>query len=156
MIRTFTTRIALAASLLVMAAAGLLATRLSAEELAPARRAPGHGILGRMARHVDLTDDQKDRIRGVIDSHKAAREGQREARRAAWRALREATAAQPRDETAIRARAAEVGRVMGDDAVMRARLRSEIAPILTDAQREKLREMRERFGERRGRRGGRL
>lgn len=151
----FSSRKFFAASLFLVGAASVLATGLSAGEISPRGRGHGLGILGRAARHLDLTDDQKARIRGVMESHEARLAQQRDARRAAGRALHEATVAEARDEAAIRARAAEVGRVMGDGAVLKARIRSEISPILTGEQRDKLQEMRGRSEERRGRRGGR-
>jgi periplasmic protein CpxP/Spy len=145
----------IAASLLLLGAGGVMASRLSAHDFSRGGRGHGLGPLGRMARHLDLTDEQKTRIRDLMESHKPQLEAQREARRAAHRALADAVAAEPRDEAAIRARAAEIGRVAGDSAVLKARIRSEISPLLTDQQREKLREMKERFQERKGRRGGR-
>jgi Spy/CpxP family protein refolding chaperone len=60
------------------------------------------------------------------------------------------------DEAAIRARAAELGRVTGEGAVLFSRIRAEIAPLLTDEQRQKLADMKEKHRERRGRRGGRF
>ena len=48
------------------------------------------------------------------------------------------TSDQPTDEATIRARAADLGKVQGDGAVVFARIRTEVDPILTPAQRDKL------------------
>jgi Spy/CpxP family protein refolding chaperone len=47
--------------------------------------------------------------------------------------------ASPTDEATIRARAAEAGRIQGDGAVLFAKIRAELDPLLTPDQREKAR-----------------
>ena len=142
----------IAASLLSLAAGGVLATRLTAGELSRSGRGHGPRMLGRMARFLDLTESQKAQIRDVYQSHSVEIQAQREARRAAHRALAEAAAAEPLNESAVRSRAAEVGRVAAEGALLRSRIRSEIAPLLTTEQREKLKDMRTRVHGRRGER----
>ncbi|MFN2386587.1 MAG: Spy/CpxP family protein refolding chaperone [Thermoanaerobaculia bacterium] len=143
----------LAASLVLLATGGVLGGVLLAHD---GRGAAGLHILGGMARHLDLTEDQKTRIRGIYESRSVQIQEQREARRNARRALTEAMHAAQRDEAVIRARAAELGRVTGEGAVLFSRIRAEIAPLLTDEQRQKLADMKGKVRERRGRRGDRF
>lgn len=140
----------IAASLLSLAAGGVLAAHLSAGELHRSGRGRGPGMLGRMARFLDLTESQKAQIRDVYQAHSVELQAQREARRAAHRALADAAAAEPVNESAVRSRAAEVGRVAAEGALLSSRIRSEIAPLLTTEQREKLKDMRTRFHGRKG------
>lgn len=140
-----------AASLVLLAAGGVLGGYLLAHD-GPGERGPR--MLGRMARHLDLTDDQKARIREIYESRSVQLQEQREAKRTARRALADAIQAAPSDEAAIRARAAELGRVTGEGAVLHSRIRAEIAPLLTAEQRQKLADMKGKSRERRGR-GGR-
>lgn len=149
-IRKIRKSVLVAAGAGVLALGGLFAGRLSADAFPQ----QGHGdfgphIFGRIARALDLTDDQKGRIKQVLKPHATEIETQMKASAAARRAMHEAVLAQPIDEEAIRARAAELGRVHGDGAVLFARIRSEIEPILTPEQVQKL----QRFHQRMRRRG---
>jgi Spy/CpxP family protein refolding chaperone len=141
-----------AAAIGLLAAGGLFAGKLFAGSLPqedPAEFAPR--IFARIARHLDLTEEQRGEIKGILKSHAAQIQAQIAAGRSARRALADAVMAEPSDEAAIRARAEEFGRVHADGAVLIARLRSEIAPILTAEQREEL----ARFQQRLRRRGDR-
>ena len=82
----------LAASLVLLAAGGVLGGYLLAHE-GPGGR--GLRMLGRMARHLDLTDDQKTRIREIYESRSVRLQEQREAKRNARRALADAIQAEP-------------------------------------------------------------
>ena len=141
----------LAASLVLLATVGVPGGVLLAHD---GPGAVGLHILGRMARHLDLSEDQKTRIRGIYESRSVQIQEQREAKRNARRALAEAMHAEQPDEAVIRARAAELGRVTGEGAVLFSRIRAEITPILTAEQRQKLADMKGKLRERRGRRGG--
>jgi Spy/CpxP family protein refolding chaperone len=122
-----------------LALSGLLASNLAATGPAPGRR-------------LGLSDDQKEQIRGILKSHSAELDAQRLAARGGRKALREAMAAQPVDETRIRQQALALGEVRADGAVLRARIRSEIWPILTTEQQEKARQLRSLRGQREKRR----
>jgi Spy/CpxP family protein refolding chaperone len=144
-IRQVQRSILIAAGIVALAAAGLLAGRLSAGAM------PGRGhrdfalhMFGRMSRALDLSDDQKARIKEILKGHAAEIEAQLKSSGAARRALHQAVLAQPADEAAIRAAARELGSVQGDGAVLFAKIRSEMDPVLTDAQREKVRQFRDR------------
>jgi protein CpxP len=133
------------AGLAALAAIAVLAGRLSARAL------PGQGhadfaprIFNRIARDLDLTDDQKTQIKAVLKTHASEIETQMKNSAAARRALHKAVLAQPTDEQAIRAAAQALGSVQADGAVLFAKIRTEIQPILTDAQRAKVQEFRDR------------
>jgi Spy/CpxP family protein refolding chaperone len=122
-----------------VALSGLLASDLAAKSSAPGRR-------------LELSDDQREQIRGILKSHSAELDAQRLAARSGRKALREAMAAKPVDETRIRQEALALGEVRADGAVLRARIRSEIWPILTTDQQEKARQLRSLQGKREKRR----
>ncbi len=145
-IRQIRKSVLVAAAAGALAVGGLLAGRLSADAFhhgAQGDFAPR--IFGRIARALDLTDDQKARIKGVLKSHAPEIEAQMKASASARRLLHEAVAAQPVDEAAIRASAQELGRVHGEGAVLFAHIRTEIEPILTPEQREKIQRFQQRM-----------
>lgn len=127
------------AGVAALAAAGLYAGRLSADAFPQKGRGDfAPRMFSRMARFLELTDDQQAQIKTVLKGHAAEIETQMAAKRTARQALRQAMLAQPVDEAAIRARAEEAGKVEGDGAVLFARIRTEIDPILTADQRTKV------------------
>ena len=101
----------------------------------------GPGGLGRVLRHLDLTDEQQDAIRGVAQRHRESARSLRQELGAARRALRDEVRSGAADETAIRALAAEVAPLAADAAVRRAALYAEIRGLLTDDQRARLEEL---------------
>jgi len=100
---------------------------------------------GHMASHFDhianwlgLSDLQKSEVKQVVRSHSAEILSQIQSQLGAQKALGELIAAGAVDEGLIRERAAALGRVAADGALLRARIRSEIWPILNDEQRTKV------------------
>jgi Spy/CpxP family protein refolding chaperone len=149
-IRNIRKSVLMVAGALVLVAAGLVAGRLAAGVL-PAEWSGGSGgrnVFSRIARTLDLTDDQKSRVRAILKSHSGEIETQLTASASARKALQDAMHALPIDEAAIRARAQELGRVRGDGGVLFARLRQEIEPILTSDQQARLQQMRDRMAQR--------
>lgn len=127
------------AGVAALAAAGLFAGRLSADAFPHGGRGDfAPRMFARMSRFLDLTEDQQARVKTVLKAHAAEIEVQMAAKRGARQALRQAMLAQPVDEAAIRALAAEGGKVEADGAVLFARIRTEIDPILTAEQRTKV------------------
>ena len=133
------------AGILALAIGGLLAGRLSAGAF-PEKAHSGLGprLFGRIARALDLSDDQKARIKTLLKAHATEIETQMKASATARRAVHDAVLAQPVDEAAIRAAALQLGQVHADGAVLFAKIRLEIQPILTDEQRGKIQSFRER------------
>lgn len=122
-----------------LAAAGLFAGRLSANAFPQGSRADFvPRMFARVSRALDLTTDQQSQIKNVLRTHETEIEAQMTTARAARQALHTAVATSPLDEASIRARAADVGKAHADGAVLFAKIRSEIDPILTADQKTKL------------------
>lgn len=148
-IQRFRKSVLAGAGILALAAGGLVAGRLSARAFphrAHSEFAPR--VFGRIARALDLSDDQKSQIKAVLKTHATEIEAQMKASASARRSLHQAVLAQPIDENAIRTAATALGSVEGDGAVLFAKVRTEIDPILTEAQRAKVQQFRERVRDR--------
>lgn len=87
---------------------------------------------------VDLTDAQRQKIKSILDSHKDQIVQTVQATVERRQALHDATTAANPDEKAIRAAADDLGRALGDEAVLTAKTRQEILPVLSDTQRQQL------------------
>ena len=137
------------AGIAVLGAAGLVAGRLSAGAFPRGAHSDfGPRVFGRIAQALDLSDDQKSQIKAILKTHAQEIETQIKASATARRAVHDAVLAQPLDETAIRAAAQRLGQVHADGAVLFARIRTEVQPILNDAQRAKIQMLRDREGNR--------
>lgn len=107
-------------------------------------RGPG-GPMGDFGlRGVELTDAQRDQMRTIMESHQAEFQQVGIKLRQAHRGLAEATQAETIDEAAIRARSAEVASALADEAILQAKVRAEVAGILTPEQQEQLKTRRRR------------
>lgn len=112
------------------------------------------GPLGMALHRLDLTDEQRDRIHGLLRQQRDAGEALRDR----LRAQRDQRLKEPLpvefDEARVRARAEEHARLMVEMEVARARVASQVLAVLTPAQRDELQKMRderrERFEERWG------
>jgi protein CpxP len=113
----------------------------------------GHGPFGRrgfggpggdfgLLRGLDLTEDQQAQVRQVMQSHRDEFRAVGERLRAAERAQQDAVTATPFDENAVRARAAEVAAVQADEAVLRAKVHSDVFAVLTPEQQAKAAELK--------------
>ena len=122
-------------------------------------RGPG-GPGGLPLRELELTDAQREQVKGIFDSHKDEFQAIGERMKTARQAQVAAIEAQPLDEAAIRAKTAELATVEADAAVLRAKVQAAVFQVLTPEQQEKAKtlkaeqqkrraEMRERFQERR-------
>lgn len=131
--------------IVALAAGGLLAGRFSAGAF-PQEGHSGFGprVFGRIARDLDLSGDQKTRIKSILRAHASEIETQMKASAAARQTVHDAVLAQPVDEGAIRAAAARLGQVHADGAVLFAKVRTEVEPILTDEQRARVQKFRDR------------
>jgi Spy/CpxP family protein refolding chaperone len=102
-----------------------------------------HFSFDHIAKSLDLTAAQKSRVREILRSHRqeiaTAVHSQVDARRT----LRQAVMAQPTDEAAIESAGEGLGKVAGRNAVLLARIRAQIRPILTPAQTQKIDSFRE-------------
>ena len=125
-------RLVAAGVALALAAGTLLAVD------AAAQRRGGPGRIGGVLRHLDLTDDQREAIRGAVRRHREGGQSLRQQLGAARQALRDEVRSGGADEAAIRSLAAEVAPLAADAAVRRAALHAEIRELLTDEQRTQL------------------
>ncbi len=108
----------------------------------------------RLARELELTDEQRDQIR---DTMRAVRDERTDARRQladTRRALMEAARDPETTDARLRELGEAVGRNQADQIVAWRAGRGRILAILTDEQRARLNELRESRGERRGGRRG--
>ena len=128
--------------------AGIFAGRMSADAIPMKGRGDFPRMFARISRVLDLTADQQTAVKSVLRNHADEIAANMTATRAARRALREAVMAAPPDESTIRARAADAGRIQGDGAVLFAKIRAEVDPILTPDQRDKARAFQSRIRDR--------
>ena len=100
------------------------------------------GILGpMMIERLDLTTDQRDRVKQILDSHREEQQSIAKRAMLAHDALEAAITAEAFDESVVRARAADVAAVDADATVARARIYAEVFQILTSDQQAKLKSM---------------
>jgi Spy/CpxP family protein refolding chaperone len=98
----------------------------------------GPRMFQHMARTLDLTDDQRAQVKGVLKNHITEIESQVQAGITARQALHDAINAQPINEPLIRSKALELGAVHAEGAVLFARIRAEVVPLLTADQKDKM------------------
>ena len=89
-----------------------------------------------------LTPEQKEQVKEILKSHKEEITAAAKTSLAKRKALHEAVTAATPDEAAIRAAATELGKAIGDAAVIRSKIHGEIAKVLTAEQLEKLKKFR--------------
>lgn len=123
---------------------------------------PGQGRgLARLEAAIDqleLTDEQRTKVRAVLDGNRDAVRKTADEMRAAHQALRAEMDKDTFDEKAVKTLADKRGQLMAQMTVERARMASEVKAVLTPEQREQLRaEMRPEGGRGmgKGRFGGR-
>jgi Spy/CpxP family protein refolding chaperone len=148
-----TKRVLIAAGLVAALAGGGTVAMAQTPPDAPGvqRRGPGPRVGARMLggrpadfglRGIQLSDAQREQFRTIIESHRAERQAVATKLRQAHRGLAEATRAETINEATIRARSAEVASAMADEAILRAKVRSEVFGILTAEQQQRARELR--------------
>jgi periplasmic protein CpxP/Spy len=116
---------------------------------------PMRGLGPTFARHLNLTDAQKDQVKGIMDSHRDESKALGDRAMKARQALQTAVMADALDEGLIRARAAELAAIESDLAVAQARIHDEVFRILTPDQQAQAREAQSQMQQRQGQRGGR-
>ncbi len=108
----------------------------------------GAPLLGYIARHLDLTDDQKAEVKKIAAAERTMMQPIHEQMRKNRTALQEATKEGQFNESEVTQLAQEQGQLMAQMIVSRERVKSQVYKILTPEQREKLAEVGERFRER--------
>jgi Spy/CpxP family protein refolding chaperone len=107
------------------------------------------GMLPMLARDLQLTDAQRDQLKGIAQSHRDDWQALADRARTAHDALSSAVTADNLDETLIRQKSADVAAVDADMAVASAHVYGEFTQILTADQRAKLKTLQAQFNARR-------
>lgn len=113
----------------------------------------GFGLMGRALRHLDLSQEQRDAIRAILEAERDAVQALRQQLRANRQAFRDAHPPSEFNEAAVRAHAEAQGKIHTELAVAAARTRAKALAVLTPEQLVELGELRARFEERWGGRG---
>lgn len=150
-----------AASAEASAFAAATADRSAPKQDGPQRRGPGFGRqmrgpggMGGEFRGLDLTDDQRAQLRKIREARQAEFKAAAEKLGAARQGMRALIQAETIDESAIRAKSAEVAAAEAEVAILNAKVRAESMQILTAEQQAKLKELRtNRQGHMKQRRG---
>jgi Spy/CpxP family protein refolding chaperone len=100
----------------------------------------------RILRQLDLTNEQVDAIKEVLEANKEKGEAARKAVSEAANALHEAVI--KGDEAAIHEAATNMGKALGDGAVLKASTMTSVKKVLTDEQRKELNELTAKLKER--------
>jgi Spy/CpxP family protein refolding chaperone len=112
------------------------------------------GMLGpMMLGRLNLTSDQQDRVKQILDSHRTEQQAIGKRSMTAHDALESAITSGTFDEGLIRSRAADVAAVEADETVLRGRIYGEVLQILTSDQQAKLKTMQADMQQRRAQRG---
>ena len=90
----------------------------------------------------DLTEAQREQVKGIIDNHRDEFKQVGDKLRAAHEAMGALIDADTLDENAIRAKSVDVAAAEADAAILNARVRTEVFAILTPEQLAKAKEMR--------------
>lgn len=115
------------------------------------------GVLDLGLQRLGLSDAQRDQVRAIRESHRDELRQLAEKVRTAREGLRALLEAETIDETAIRAKAAEVAAAEADMAILRAKVQAEVfSSVLTPEQQQKARELRQQLQERRQERASRM
>lgn len=161
------TYIAAGAAVLTLAAGAPLL--LASQDPQPRRPGPGFGGpppgggpgmrmgagalgLGPGMRELDLTDDQKQQLKTIAESHRDEFRAAGEKARAAHQGMQALVEADTIDENAIRAKSAEIAAADAEMMILNAKVRKESMQILTAEQLAKLKELKDQGPRRRGQR----
>lgn len=103
----------------------------------------GHGI-EHMAHWLDLSADQRTSVRAIEDRYRPQLRRVHDRMTDSRKALRETASQSAPDDAKVRMLADAQGKAMADMIVLRTRMLAEMRPLLTETQRAKLRDLRER------------
>ena len=107
----------------------------------------GPGPMGPMGfRGLDLSDDQRAQLKQINESHAAEFKAVRDKSRAVREGMDALLTAETINESAIRAKSAEIAAAEADMLILNAKVRKEAMQILTAEQLAKLKEQRDSHG----------
>ena len=107
---------------------------------------PGGQAILHILGKLDLTDEQKESVKKITEEAKEKNKTAAEAVIEARKALREAV--EKGDEEAVRKAATELGKALGDQAVLKVQTMASIKKVLTPEQLQKLEELKAKMKER--------
>jgi protein CpxP len=120
----------------------------------------GRVMSGLPLRALDLTDAQREQVRGIMTARQSEFRALHERLRTARQAEQAAVTRVPVDENEVRTRAAELSAVQADFAVLRARVHEQVFQVLTPEQQARAKtiaaERQKRRSDRMERRRGRV
>ena len=134
-----------------LSATALWAGQTAAEPAGRARlmhSAIGRFFTGQIGRlmvlrsELNVTDEQRDQIRDIVKGHRTEIVPVAQKVVEKRRALRTAVLAANPDEKAIRAAADDLGKAIGDAAVLASKVAGEVKPVLTQEQRDRIGQFR--------------
>ncbi len=102
-----------------------------------------------LLRRLDLTEDQRNQVRTILESHKSQFQQIHKRIREDIMAERAAAQATPPDEATIRAKSADFGNAQGHLVVLMAHVRAEVFAVLTPDQQAKAEALKEKMQQRR-------
>ena len=97
----------------------------------------GPGLEGLPLRGLDLTDAQREQVRGIMTARQADFKAIGDRLHAAREAEQQAVTRVPVDENEIRARVSELAAVQADFAILRGRVHEQVYQVLTPEQQAK-------------------
>ena len=122
----------------------------------PGMRRGGPMGFGPEFRELDLTDDQRAQLKSIAESHRDEFRAAGEKARTAHDGMQALVEADSIDESAIRAKSAEIAAAEAEVMILNAKVRQESMQVLTSEQQQKLKELRAaRQGQMKQRRPGR-
>ncbi len=95
-------------------------------------------MLKKLHSDVDLTQEQREKIHDIFKDHRNEIAGALRPVVEKRRALRDAVMAKSPDDDAIRAAANNLGKAIGEAAVLASKIKPEVGKVLTSEQREKI------------------
>jgi len=108
----------------------------------PGQQMPMLGILQRL----DLTEEQKEQVKTIFKNNREQTQAAQKAVRDAMQAVRKAVMDEAGEDT-IRDAAARAGIAIGDQAVLRAQVATDVKSVLTEEQLQKLETIKEKMKE---------
>lgn len=109
---------------------------------------PGGPLPVDILRGLDLSDAQREQVRSIADGQREALQQIATRLREAHQGLRAAVEADTVDEAAIRSASGNVAAAMADEAVLRARIRTQVFEVLTAEQQQTVKERRDKMAAR--------
>ena len=100
----------------------------------------------RMIKHLELNEEQTKKVKAVFDRYDDRLDKLRYEKKDNRKALRDAMHADKQDMSAIKQLAKKQGELKTQKIIIRAKIKSEINSILTEKQRDEMKDMREKYG----------